>query len=96
MLYEVITSNMDSGMFRPMQVAASKALEAGKAWFDEINAIYANRRMLAFNILDAIGATYDVKQTGMFIWAKIPATAVNSETFCENILQKAHVSYNFV
>ncbi len=86
-----VKSNMDSGMFRPMQVAASKALEAGKAWFDEINAIYANRRMLAFNILDAIGATYDVKQTGMFIWAKIPATAVNSETFCENILQKAHV-----
>ncbi|MFM1912758.1 MAG: LL-diaminopimelate aminotransferase [Bacteroidota bacterium] len=63
-------SNMDSGMFLPLQEAAALALEQGKEWFEELNVEYEKRQSIVFELLDLIGATYDPKQTGMFVWAK--------------------------
>ncbi|MFM1913233.1 MAG: LL-diaminopimelate aminotransferase, partial [Bacteroidota bacterium] len=63
-------SNMDSGMFLPLQEAAALALEQGKEWFEELNLEYEKRQILVFELLDLIGASYDPKQTGMFVWAK--------------------------
>ncbi|MCS3800387.1 pyridoxal phosphate-dependent aminotransferase [Niastella sp. OAS944] len=67
-------SNMDSGMFLPAQLAAAKALQLPKSWYDEVNAIYRKRREKVFELLDLLQCVYDKKQAGMFVWAKIPAS----------------------
>lgn len=85
-----VKSNVDSGMFRPVQEAAVEALNLPDSWFDEVNLEYAQRRKLAERILDILGCTYDSKQSGMFMWAKIPA-GQNSEDFIEEILQERFV-----
>ena len=84
-------SNMDSGMFLPIQHAAIAALGMSKAYHDDINKIYANRRKLAWQLLDSLDCTYDKNQVGMFVWAKIPKEATDSSSFADNILYNAHV-----
>ena len=64
-------SNMDSGMFLPVQLAAAKALSLGKEWYDEINAIYAKRREKVFELLTLLNCTFSKNQVGLFVWAKI-------------------------
>jgi LL-diaminopimelate aminotransferase len=63
-------SNMDSGMFLPLQLAAAEALALPKNWFATINTIYAERKQIALKILNAVGASYTQNQVGMFVWAK--------------------------
>jgi LL-diaminopimelate aminotransferase len=65
-------SNMDSGMFLPLQLAAAKALTLGKEWHDEVNAVYKRRREKVFQLLDLLRCEYSRKQAGMFVWAKVP------------------------
>lgn len=86
-----IKSNVDSGMFRPIQDAAVQALQNSDAWHEERNQIYAERRALAFQLLDALACTYRKEQEGMFLWAKIPDKIATSEKFVDSILEKYHV-----
>ncbi len=65
-------SNMDSGMFLPVQLAAATALGLGKDWYASVNSIYAARREKVFELLSILGCDFSVKQAGMFVWAKIP------------------------
>lgn len=65
-------SNMDSGMFLPLQLAAAKALTLDKDWYDEVNAVYKSRRKKAYELLDLLQCSYSKEQAGMFLWAKIP------------------------
>ena len=65
-------SNMDSGMFYPLQVAAAKALSLGASWFGELNRIYYSREALGYELLDVLGCTYSKGQAGLFIWASLP------------------------
>ena len=67
-----VKSQMDSGMFRPLQEAAAAALSQGPEWFEALNAGYRRRRALAGRIFDIIGARYDHDSSGMFLWGKIP------------------------
>lgn len=85
-----VKSNVDSGMFRPVQEASVEALNLPDSWFEDVNLEYAQRRKLAERILDILGCTYDSKQSGMFMWAKIPADR-QSEEFIEEILQERFV-----
>jgi len=64
-------SNMDSGMFLPVQLAAAKALELDKDWYEQINSVYSKRREKVFQLLDALHCTYSKQQAGLFVWAKI-------------------------
>ncbi|MFN5333630.1 MAG: pyridoxal phosphate-dependent aminotransferase [Bacteroidota bacterium] len=64
-------SNMDSGMFLPVQLAAAKALTLGKDWYAHLNHIYAQRRNRVFELLDLLNCTYEIGQAGMFVWAKV-------------------------
>jgi len=64
-------SNMDSGMFLPVQLAAAKALSLDKNWYDQVNSVYRKRREKVFQLLDALSCTYSRKQAGLFVWAKI-------------------------
>lgn len=66
-----VKSQMDSGMFLPLQMAAVKALEQGPEWFEGLNEEYRRRRVLAGNIFDLIGAEYDRDSSGMFLWGRI-------------------------
>ena len=69
-----VKSQMDSGMFKPLQLAAVKALEQGSEWFSELNDEYRRRRVLAGDIFDMLGVEYDRSSAGMFLWGKVPQT----------------------
>ena len=72
-----VKSQMDSGMFKPLQLAAVQALSQGPEWFEELNAEYRRRRVLAGEIFDLIGAEYDHDSAGMFLWGRIGQTATS-------------------
>ncbi|GEP96502.1 pyridoxal phosphate-dependent aminotransferase [Chitinophaga cymbidii] len=84
-------SNMDSGMFQPVQMAAVAALELGPEWYAELNGIYSARRKKVFALLDQLGCTYDPSQVGMFVWAKIPAGYKDGFALSDEVLQNARV-----
>lgn len=86
-----VKSNIDSGMFRAMQLAAATALEAEADWYEGNNENYRNRRHLAGEIMKALGCTYDEKQVGMFLWGKIPASCKDVEELTEKVLHEARV-----
>lgn len=66
-----VKSQMDSGMFKPLQLAAVEALSQGPEWFEALNEEYGRRKVIAGRIFDAIGAVYDTNSKGMFLWGKI-------------------------
>ena len=66
-----VKSQMDSGMFKPLQLAAVAALSMGPEWFTELNTEYRKRKVLAGEIFDIIGADYDSNSSGMFLWGRI-------------------------
>jgi LL-diaminopimelate aminotransferase len=86
-----VKSNVDSGMFRPMMVAAVAALQNTEEWHTEMNRVYAGRRILAHQIMDALQCTYDTTQVGMFIWARIPDRYKDSEELADEILYGKNV-----
>lgn len=86
-----VKSNIDSGMFRAMQLAAANALEAEQEWYDGNNKNYRNRRHLAGEIMHALGCTYNEKQVGMFLWGKIPDSCADVEELTEKVLHNARV-----
>lgn len=84
-------SNMDSGMFLPVQLAAAKALTLGKEWYDEVNKVYKERREKVFDLLDLLGCRYSTQQAGMFVWAKIPTKYENAFELSDDILYNSSV-----
>ena len=73
-----VKSQMDSGMFKPLQFAAVQALAQGPEWFEELNAEYRRRRVLAGRIFDLLGAEYDHDSAGMFLWGRIKTSVASS------------------
>lgn len=86
-----VKSNVDSGMFRPMMVAAAKALQASKEWHDEMNSIYSKRRELAFKIMDILNCSYDKNQVGMFVWGKIGENWNDAGELADKVLYENNV-----
>lgn len=84
-------SNMDSGMFLPVQLAAAKALSLGKEWYDEINAVYRSRRVKAFELLEMEKCIFDKDQVGMFVWAKVPSGYKDGFAWSDEVLYGANV-----
>ncbi len=84
-------SNMDSGMFLPVQLAAAKALSLGKDWYDSVNTVYKQRRVKVFELLDELGCQFSRNQVGMFVWAEIPAGYTNGFALSDEVLYNAHV-----
>jgi LL-diaminopimelate aminotransferase len=84
-------SNMDSGMFLPVQLAAAKALGLGKEWHDEVNAIYRKRRKKVFELLQLLGCGFSNEQAGLFIWAKVPEKYKDGYMLSDEILQRSNV-----
>lgn len=65
-------SNMDSGMFLPVQLAAAKALTLGKDWHEQVNEVYGKRREKVFELLNKLKCKFSERQSGLFVWAKVP------------------------
>ena len=84
-----VKSQMDSGMFKPLQLAAVEALKQGPEWFKELNEEYRRRRVLAGEIFDLVGASYDKDSTGMFLWGRVAEG--NGEQVSDKLLYEAGV-----
>ena len=88
-----VKSNIDSGTFRGIQLAAAEALTTNsEEWHNEANiTLYRRRRNVAEQIMTALGCTFDASQQGLFLWGKIPSRYVNCEELTERVLHEARV-----
>jgi aspartate/methionine/tyrosine aminotransferase len=84
-------SNMDSGMFLPIQLAAAKALELGQNWHDDVNKVYRGRREKVFQLLELLNCSFDKNQAGLFVWASIPSSYKDGYELSDKILQESNV-----
>ena len=84
-----VKSQMDSGMFKPLQLAALQALAQGPEWFAALNEEYRRRRVLAGEIFDMLGVEYDHDSTGMFLWGR--TGSVSGQQLSDRILYEAGV-----
>ena len=87
-----VKSNIDSGTFRPIQLAAAEAYRNTDEWHRQFNIeTYAERRVIAEEIMHALGCVFDNSQQGMFLWGRIPDGIDNAETLTERVLHEARV-----
>lgn len=86
-----VKSNVDSGQFKPVMLAACKALDLPDTWYKEVNEVYWRRRKIAEQIMSALGCTFDLAQRGLFLWGKLPDGEKSAEEFCDRILADARV-----
>ena len=87
-----VKSNIDSGTFRAIQLAAAKAYDNSEQWHLQANVeTYAPRRRYAEEIMQVLGCQFDPQQTGMFLWGRIPDTYNNAEELTERVLHEARV-----
>jgi aspartate/methionine/tyrosine aminotransferase len=86
-----VKSNMDSGMFLAMQMAAIEALNNHDSWYDMVNSVYIRRRKIVEQIMDLLKCSYDKSQIGLFVWGKTPENIPDCESYVEKILMKSLV-----
>ena len=84
-------SNMDSGMFKPLQIAAVNALSSDDSWYKSLNDIYDERRKIVFQMLDILKFKYREDQVGMFVWAKVSDSYKSAEAFTDKLLSRGGV-----
>lgn len=83
-------SNMDSGMFLPLQLAAATALNLGAEWYEELNSVYYRREKIGEQIFDALGIEYAKNQAGLFLWGRLPE-GIDCYEFCDKLLYERGV-----
>ncbi len=84
-------SNMDSGMFLPVQLAAVEALQQPEHWYQELNAEYRERLRLGHQIMDQLECRYETGRVGMFVWARIPGQWTDAYALSDHLLKEARV-----
>jgi aspartate/methionine/tyrosine aminotransferase len=84
-------SNMDSGMFLPLQLAAAKALSLPASWYEEVNKLYRIRKLAVEIMLEGLGCRFSKKQGGLFVWAKIPDEIADGYALSDLLLYNANV-----
>ncbi len=85
-----VKSNMDSGMFFPIQKIGAQVLQLDKSWFQELNNTYEERRKLIWEIADELELNYDKSSIGLFVWAKVSA-GENASAVADKLLYEAKV-----
>ncbi len=85
-----VLSNVESGIFKPLQLAAVEAMKTEAAWLEEQNRIYGQRREMVYRILDTLGCSYEDGSQGLFVWAATP-NGEDAFDFIDMILQQARV-----
>ena len=87
-----VKSNVDSGQFKPVMMAAAAALSSGPDWYAALNAEYSERRQAAEKVMRALHCSFDPAQRGLFLWGKLPdGCPMDSQQFADFILDKARV-----
>ncbi|MBX9886456.1 MAG: aminotransferase class I/II-fold pyridoxal phosphate-dependent enzyme [Flavobacteriaceae bacterium] len=86
-----VKSNMDSGMFYPVQKGAIAALKSDKSWFEGMNLIYKRRRVLTERLAEKLGCKVYKEGVGLFVWAKLPEGIASAEAFINDILYQKHL-----
>ncbi len=84
-------SNMDSGMFLPLQLAAAKALSLPASWYEEVNKLYRIRKSAVETLLEGLGCRFSKKQGGLFVWAKVPDGIADGYSLSDLLLYNANV-----
>ena len=84
-------SNMDSGMFQPIQLAATRALLLDETWFAALNDEYGQRREKVYDLLGLLGCRYSRSQVGLFVWAKVPDNYASGYELSDAVLGSAKV-----
>jgi len=84
-----IKSNLDSGMYQPIQRAAITALQQDEKWFEQLNRTYMARRECVFRLLDKLNCTYQKAQSGLFVWAQVPVMDV--DVLIDDLLANKHI-----
>jgi LL-diaminopimelate aminotransferase len=84
-------SNMDSGMFLPLQLAAAKALSLPASWYEEVNKLYRKRKQAVEDMLEGMGCDFSRKQAGLFVWAKVPDGITDGYAMSDLLLYNANV-----
>lgn len=84
-------SNMDSGIFKPIQLAAAEALQLDEHWYRQLNTAYRRRRVLAEQLLVHLDCRFDAGQTGLFVWARIPDRYADGYALSDQLLYDCHV-----
>ena len=86
-----VKSNVDSGMFYGIQKGAIKALRLSNNWFEDLNEIYRQRRVIAWKVADKLNAIYDKKAVGLFVWAKLPTDIQDIDVFLDKLLYEKNI-----
>lgn len=86
-----VKSNIDSGQFKPLMLAAAKALDVDASWYKTLNEVYQSRREVAEQIMTALRCKFDPNQRGLFLWGRIPDDAPSSEALADKVLYDARV-----
>lgn len=86
-----VKSNIDSGIFLPIQHAAIEALKNPADWHKKRNDELRERKRKVLNLLKLLGCSYDENQVGMFVWAKLPESVIDAEKFVDKLLSEANV-----
>lgn len=86
-----VKSNVDSGQFKPVMLAAVKALDLPDEWYADLNREYARRREVAERIMTALGCSFSPEQRGLFLWGRIPDSVASAEDLTERVLHRARV-----
>ena len=86
-----VKSNIDSGQFKPVMLAAAKALNLGDDWYKKLNDVYQERRVIAENIMNELGCSFDPKQNGLFLWGKVPDNIPSGEWLADKLFYDAKV-----
>jgi len=84
-------SNMDSGMFLPVQLAAARALELSQSWYDDVNLVYTIRRKKVFELLQSLNCSFAETQAGLFVWASVPPASNDGYDLSDTLLKESNV-----
>jgi LL-diaminopimelate aminotransferase len=84
-------SNMDSGMFLPVQLAAAKALSLPASWYETVNNLYRTRKKAVEILLRELGCRFSLEQSGLFVWARVPDGIKDGYELSDLLLYQANV-----
>ena len=86
-----VKSNIDSGQFKPVMLAAAEALKLSDNWYEELFEVYSERRKLAEEMMNVLECSFDPSQKGLFLWGKVPKNIESGEQLADELLYEAKV-----
>ncbi|MFA5713177.1 MAG: aminotransferase class I/II-fold pyridoxal phosphate-dependent enzyme [Bacteroidales bacterium] len=86
-----ITSNIDSGMFRPIQEGVAEALNIDESWYNSLNSLYSKRRVVAEEIFEELGCSFSREQGGLFLWGEVPSRCADGFELSDKLLYGANL-----